>query len=133
MNDRNEGPIRIALIDDDPSVRSAVSRLLRSHDFACSTYESAESALQDPTLPQTHCMVIDVQLPGMSGFALRDHLLRDGVRVPSVFITGHSEGLPSDWAHAMGNSPCLFKPFDGSLLMNAIGKLLESSGPRRSA
>lgn len=129
MCDWNEGSIRIALIDDDPSVRSAVSRLLRSHDFACRTYESAESALQDPALPEMHCLIIDIQLSGMSGFALRDHLLRDGVRVPSVFITGHSDGLPPEWAQAMGTTPCLFKPFDETQLMAAVGTLLGNNDP----
>ena len=76
MDDKAKNTIKIALIDDDPSVRSGVSRLLRSHDHSCKTYESAESALADSDLPRVDCLLLDVQLSGMNGFALRDSLLR---------------------------------------------------------
>jgi FixJ family two-component response regulator len=117
-------PIRIALIDDDSSVRSAVSRLLRSHDYACTAYESAESALADPDLSGMRCLVIDVQLSGMDGFAFRDRLLQDGVLTPYLFITAHAETDSPEWKRAIGNNPCVIKPFDESQLLAAIHKLL---------
>jgi FixJ family two-component response regulator len=113
---------RIALIDDDPSVRSAVSRLLRSHDYACTVYESAEMALADPSLISAQCLVIDVQLSGMNGFALRDGLGRDGIHIPCIFITAHADTGSPDWARAIGNNPCVIKPFDESQLLEAIQK-----------
>jgi FixJ family two-component response regulator len=126
MNDSASRTIKIALIDDDASVRSAVSRLLRSHDFACTSYESAESALADPDLPRVDCLVVDVQLSGMNGFALRDRLFHDRVLTPCLFITAHSDTDSPDWVRSIGNNPCVIKPFDESQLLTAIHKLLET-------
>jgi len=129
MTERAKHPIHIALIDDDSSVRKAVSRLLRSHDYACSAYESAESALNDPALLGMHCLVIDVQLSGMSGFAFRDRLLQSGIRIPSLFITGHADLGSPDWVQSLGNTPCVQKPFDEAQLLSVIEGLLEPSRP----
>jgi len=125
-------PIRIALIDDDSSLRSAVSRLLRSHDYACKSYESAESALADPDLQTMRCLVIDVQLSGMSGFALRDRLRQDGIPVPCLFITAHAETDSPEWKRSVGHNPCVIKPFDESQLLSAIDRLLEDQ-PRATS
>ena len=122
-------PIQVALIDDDSSVRKAVSRLLRSHDYVCTVYESAESALTDPALSSAQCLVIDIQLSGMNGFAFRDRLLRAGIRIPSLFITGHADFDSPDWTHSVGNTPCLQKPFDESQLLSVIEGLLQSGIP----
>lgn len=125
MIHKTDEPIRIALIDDDASVRSAVSRLLRSYDYACKAYESAETALADPDLPAMHCLVLDVQLSGMSGFALRDRLQQDGVLVPCLFITAHADTDSPEWIRSVGHNPCVIKPFDESQLLSAIDKLLK--------
>jgi len=116
--------IRIALIDDDPSVRSGVSRLLRSHDYACKTYASAEEALADPDLANMRCLVIDVQLSGMNGFQFRDLLLHEGVSIPCVFITAHAEIYSPDWIQSVGNNPCIIKPFEESQLLAVIDQQL---------
>jgi FixJ family two-component response regulator len=126
MVDRTKHPIHIALIDDDSSVRKAVSRLLRSHDYVCSVYESAESALNDPAIHEMQCLVIDVQLSGMSGFALRDRLHQTGIRIPSLFITGHADIGSPEWAQSVGDTPCVQKPFDEVQLLAAIEGLLQS-------
>jgi CheY-like chemotaxis protein len=126
MDDKDNNAIKIALIDDDASVRSAVSRLLRSNNYACRGYESAESALADPSLPDVHCLVVDVQLSGMSGFAFRDRLLRDGVVVPCLFITAHADTDSAEWLRSVGSNPCVIKPFDESQLLAAIDNLLQN-------
>ncbi len=81
-------------------------------------------ALADPALTSVQCLVIDVQLPGMNGFALRDRL---GVRVPCLFITAHSETGSPDWVRSIGNNPCVIKPFDESQLLEAIQRAVEQS------
>jgi len=126
MNDTANNVTRIGLIDDDASVRSAVSRLLRSHNYACTGYESAESALADPSLSDMHCLVVDVQLSGMSGFALRDRLQLDGIAVPCLFITAHADTDSPEWIRSLGRNPCVIKPFDESQLLAAIDRLLDS-------
>ena len=133
MIERAPEHAQIAVVDDDSSVRSAVSRLLRAHDYVCKVYESAETALADPDLKATQCLVIDVQLTGMSGFALRDRLLRDGVQIPCLFITAHAETSSPDWVRAIGTNPCVIKPFDESQLLDAIHTVVEKQGRQPSS
>jgi FixJ family two-component response regulator len=125
MTDTTSNAIRIGLIDDDASVRSAVARLLRSYNFFCTGYDSAESALADPRLSDMHCLVVDVQLSGMNGFALRDRLQQGGFEVPCLFITAHAETDSAEWVRSLGPNPCVIKPFDESQLLTAIDDLLD--------
>jgi len=87
--------IRIGLVDDDISVRRAVSRLLRIHSYFCLSYDSAEAALNDPEFLQMDCIIVDVQLGGMNGFELGHRLDALQSRIPRIFITAHtSTDLP---------------------------------------
>ena len=74
----------VALVDDEPSVLSAVSRLLRSYNFECLAYASAESALADPEIFRVQCHILDIQLRGMDGFELRDQIKVVGWNIPAV-------------------------------------------------
>jgi FixJ family two-component response regulator len=114
---------KIGLVDDDLSVRRAVDRLLRSHGFRCKTYGSAETALADPELRTMDCLVLDLQLPGLSGTELRDRLRGTGSQVPCLFITAHPASSESDWAQIMGDSPFLIKPFEERSLISSIERL----------
>jgi FixJ family two-component response regulator len=116
----------VALVDDETSVLSGVSRLLRSHDFKCLTYNSAESALNDPRLFQTQCIILDIQLPGMDGFTLRDTIRGTGSRIPCFFITAHLDVESPEWNRRIGDTPYLLKPFDEVQLMMTIERLLGS-------
>ena len=124
MNDTAPNTLRITLVDDDPSLRSAVSRLLRSNNYTCKAYESAESALADPDFSHVDCLVLDVQLSGMNGFALRDRLREMGSPTPCLFITAHPATGSAEWNQAVGDSPCLTKPFEESQLLAAIDGLV---------
>jgi FixJ family two-component response regulator len=114
---------KIGLVDDDASVRRAVDRLLRSHGFRCKTYGSAELALADPDLSTMDCLVVDVQLPELSGTELRDRLRNAGSEVPCLFITAHADSPDSDWAQKMAGSPYLLKPFEEMQLISSIERL----------
>jgi FixJ family two-component response regulator len=115
---------RIGLVDDDLSVRKAMSRLLRSRGSVCVTYESAEAALADPDLLRLHCLILDIELPEMNGFELRDHLIELGSPIPHLFLTAHTESDFADWNIRMGNSLCLRKPVDENQLISLINKLI---------
>lgn len=124
-NDTGSKSLRISLVDDDASVRSAISRLLRAHNFICKAYDSAESALADADFASADCLVLDVQLSGMNGFALRDRLRQSGKTTPCLFITAGTDIDSVEWKLAIGNSPCLSKPFGESQLVEAIDGLLK--------
>jgi FixJ family two-component response regulator len=115
---------RIGLVDDDLSVRKAMSRLLRSRGSVCVTYESAEAALADPDLLQVHCLILDIELPEMNGFELRDRLIELGSPIPHLFLTAHTESDFAAWNARMGDSPCLRKPVDENQLIALINKLI---------
>lgn len=114
----------IAIVDDDPSIRRSVSRLLRSHSYNCIVYESAENALADSRLLETGCLLIDVELLDMSGFALRDRLRDLGSSIPHIFVTAHSNDDYSGWNEQIGDSDWLAKPVDEELLLSTIAEQL---------
>jgi FixJ family two-component response regulator len=115
---------RIGLVDDDLSVRKAMSRLLRSRGSVCITYESAEAALADPDFLRLHCLILDIELPEMNGFELRDHLIELGSPIPHLFLTAHTESDFADWNTRMGASLFLRKPVDENQLISVINKLI---------
>jgi len=124
---RSPERVRITLIDDDASIRKGVCRLARSHGFACTALESGELALADPSLPLSQCLIMDIQLNGINGFETRDRLHAMGIRIPTVFISAHSEIASPEWVARMKGSPCLSKPFEETALISAIRALLEAS------
>lgn len=85
-------PIRVAIVDDDPSYGRAVARLLRASCMESRTFASAEEYLVRGGEGTADCLLLDVQLGGMSGFDLQRQLASAGCRTPVVFISGQSEG-----------------------------------------
>ena len=114
---------RIGVVDDDPSVRKAMSRLFRSCGIVCTTYESAEAALADPDLARMHCLILDIELPKMNGFELRDHLIEIGSPIPHLFVTAHAESDYADWDVRIRDSPYLRKPLDEDELISLINRV----------
>jgi FixJ family two-component response regulator len=110
----------ISVIDDDASVRTAVSRLVRSLGYVANTFASAEEFLNSAQLDRTTCLIADVQMPHMSGLELQDLLRRQARQLPIIFITAFPE--PNIKARAMngGGIGFLAKPIDGDLLIKHI-------------
>src|SRR3954451_6802649 len=81
----------VAVVDDDESICRSFGRLLRAAGFQPITYPSAEAFLADAKHPQFDCLVLDVQLGGMSGLALKCQLTAAGQTTPVIFITAHDD------------------------------------------
>jgi FixJ family two-component response regulator len=81
----------VGVVDDDESVRRSLARLLRAAGMQATTYASAEEFRADVRHPRFDCLVLDVQLPGMSGVELRNRLVAEGVAIPVIFVTGHDD------------------------------------------
>jgi FixJ family two-component response regulator len=118
---------RIGLIDDDSSVRRGLSRLLRTHGYECVVYESGEAALEDAELARAQFLIVDIQLSGMDGFAIRDRLRARGISTPMVFITAFIDADSPDWKVRMGTTPYLAKPFEATDLFTMIERTLGPS------
>jgi FixJ family two-component response regulator len=118
---------RIAIIDDDASVRAAIGSLVRSLGYQAQSYASAELFLLSGDLLQTDCIVTDVQMPaGMSGLDLQERLSQAGIKVPTVFITAFPEDHVRGRAEAAGAIGFLAKPFDGRTLVKLLVDAVEA-------
>jgi FixJ family two-component response regulator len=117
----------VHVIDDDLSIRCAVSRLLRAHDQQVRTYPSAREFLSQQFDSRPACVVLDLQMPEMSGLDLQEMLTRGHESLSIVFISGHA-GIP-DSVRAMkaGAVDFLTKPFDESQLLAAVDAALAKS------
>jgi len=118
---------RVAIIDDDASWCRALTRMLRGVGIDATTYGSAESFLADRAGPHFACLLVDVQLGGMSGLELFRELFGRGSRTPVIFITAYDE--PGQRAEAMqGGCAGFFRKSDpGALIVSAI----RSAAPAR--
>jgi FixJ family two-component response regulator len=117
----------VHVIDDDLSIRCAVSRLLRSHDQQVQTYPSARAFLRQQLDSRPACVVLDLQMPGMSGLDLQEMLMRRHESLSIVFISGHAEIPDSVRAMKAGAVDFLTKPFDESQLLAAVDAALTRS------
>src|ERR1700758_3283884 len=104
-------PAVISVIDDDASVRAATDNLLSSHGYSVHTFASAEEFLQSPRLHDCSCIVVDVQMPGMSGLDLLGRLRTQGHHTPFIFITAFPEEAVRARALKAGAVGFLGKPF----------------------
>jgi FixJ family two-component response regulator len=112
--------IQVAVVDDDDSVRKALSRLLRSAGMDPETFDSAEGFLQSLHERQPDCLLVDVCMPGMDGAELLQHLNDVGVDVPSIVITAHDDEHAREAFRTSGAAAFLLKPLDDQVLLQAI-------------
>ena len=109
----------VGIVDDDASLRTALARALRGNGIRAETFESAEEFLLRLNASAPECIVLDIHLPGMSGFELQELLAARGAEPPIIFITGHDDLLPQR-ARVHGTSGHLRKPFDTGALVALI-------------
>ena len=114
----------IHVIDDDPSVRKAIRRLLQSMGYRAKAYASAIEFLKEKNEIRS-CLILDVQLDGMSGPELQQHLIDMGLRIPIVFITSHDDESIRKRIEQTG-APFLRKPVEGHQLLEAIQRAMKS-------
>jgi FixJ family two-component response regulator len=113
----------IAIVDDDPSVRRALHRLIQSSGYTVQTFTSAPEFLDSLPRGRPACLVLDIQMDGMSGFDLQDRLLATDGKVPIVFITGHDDGPTRERLGRSGAAGHLLKPLDEQALLDAIRRV----------
>jgi len=125
-----EGPV-VFVIDDDPSVRQAVGDLLRSLNLRVETFLSAQEFLQLAHPDSPGCIVLDVNMPGMSGLEFQRALLQEGIDLPIIFISGNSDIPISVQAMKSGAIEFLTKPLNEQALLEAIQAGLKRDQARR--
>jgi DNA-binding NtrC family response regulator len=110
----------VCVVDDDAGVREAVENLLRAEGFEVEVYASAQKFITRAKLAPVSCLILDVQLPGLSGFDLQQDLTEAGLAVPIIFLTGHGSIPMSVKAIKAGAAEFLTKPFEADDLLNAV-------------
>ena len=117
----------VCIVDDDISAREGMAGLALSAGFQVETFASAREYLAKPRSAAPACLVLDVNLPGLSGLELQRELCRGTTNVPIVFVTGHADIPMSVRAIKAGASDFLTKPFDPDALLSAIQAGMDSS------
>jgi FixJ family two-component response regulator len=116
----------ISIVDDDQSMRDAMSALVRSLGFAAATFASAEDFLESAHVDDTSCLITDVQMPGLSGVELQSHLIADGRVMPIIGVTAHPEESIRTQMMEAGAVGFLSKPFNDECLIDCIATALKS-------
>lgn len=115
----------ISVIDDDDSMRSAVVALVRSAGYGARGFASAEDFLGCGAVEGFACIITDIQMPGMSGIELKEHLTASQRAVPVIMITGRHDPDLEGKAIASGATCFLRKPFDADALVRCLEQALQ--------
>ncbi len=119
-------PGRISVVDDDASIRAALKSLMRSARFNVEAFASAEEFLASEQLSDTACLILDVSLPGMSGFDLQNLLNNEQRHIPIIFITAQGDEASRQRALKGGAVDFLSKPVRRETLFKAIQSAIEA-------
>jgi FixJ family two-component response regulator len=115
----------IHVVDDDDSLRAAISRLLTASGYRVAAYESAARFLESPPAGVPGCILLDIDMPGLSGLQLQEHLAKAHSGLPIVFLTGHGNIPMSVRAIKAGAEDFLAKPVAKADLIDAIQRALQ--------
>jgi FixJ family two-component response regulator len=110
----------IAVVDDDELVRGALQRLLKASGLGAVSFGSVEDLLKSGQLPDIACLIVDIRMPGMSGLELQAKLKAERCRIPIIFITAHGDAKMRTQAMRDGAAKFLAKPFDNTVLLEAV-------------
>ena len=124
QNLRESRPV-IAIVDDDPSVREGLKSLIRSAGWSVETFASAQEFLSRPRAKAPSCLILDLQLPDLSGLDLQKRMAATDLEIPIVFLTGHGDIPASVQAMKAGALEFLTKPVDEQDLLRAIQEAID--------
>jgi FixJ family two-component response regulator len=122
----------VYVIDDDPSMREAVKRLVAALGYTVESFASGREFLEGDLAEAPPCIVLDVRLQGLSGLDLQREMAEKSIQIPIIFITGHGDIPMSVQAMKAGAVEFLTKPFRDQDLLDAIGLAIERDRAARS-
>jgi FixJ family two-component response regulator len=121
----------VLIVDDDPSIRTALARLFRSVGFQTEVFASAADMLQTKLPDTPSCLVLDVRLPGQSGLDIQSELVKRNCHIPIIFMTGHGDIPMTVRAMKAGAIDFLPKPFRDQDMLDAVSKAIQNDRKRR--
>jgi FixJ family two-component response regulator len=116
---------RVAVLDDDRSVRKALARLLSASSFEIATYGSAREFLGSLDNERPECLILDLHMPDISGLDLQKYLSRSGIRIPTIVITAFNEPGVSERCRSEGATAFLLKPIHAATLIAAVNAAIK--------
>jgi FixJ family two-component response regulator len=122
----------IFVVDDDPSVRTAIRRLLSSVGLSCETFGSGPEFLKRAEDGISGCVLLDVRMPGLSGIEVQQLLVAAGHDLPIIFVTAHADVPLTVRAMKAGAMEVLTKPFEDQALLDAVNQGLDRERVRRA-
>ncbi len=123
----------VRIVDDDVSYLTAVARMLRASGFSVKTFASAAEFLAQPELDVPGCVIVDLQMPELSGLDLQEALAREGQRLPVIFLTGHGDIATTVRAMRRGAEDFLTKRAPKEDLLDAVKRALDRDTCERDA
>ena len=124
-----ESPGWIAIVDDDPSVLKALKRTFRHHSIRAQVFGSAEDFLESLRDGLPECLILDLEMPGMSGLELLHRLMRENVRITTIVITAHGDARVRERCATAGAVAYFSKPFSNSSLLAAVDAARKAMKP----
>jgi FixJ family two-component response regulator len=121
--------VRVAVIDDNASLRQSLNDMLRSLGYVVDQFASAEQFLDWTAIDEAACIISDVRMPGMSGDELQARLIARGHRVPMIFMTAYPQDSVKSRVLAAGAFGFLTKPFQQQAFIECLGRALAASQP----
>ena len=118
---------QIFIIDDDESVCRALKILLTTYDFEVKTFKSAKNFFNSVRDDQPGCLVLDIHMPGLDGWATQKEILKSGSKRPVIFISAEKQANASDRALKVGAVGFLQKPVNGETLIDLINVAIEKT------
>jgi FixJ family two-component response regulator len=115
----------VSIVDDDDNVRMATGGLVETLGYDVEIFKSGEAFLGSQSLAKTKCLIADVQMRGMSGPELQEHLLSYGIKIPVIFITAFPLESVREQVMKRGAVAYLTKPFDRATLQSRLQSALE--------
>jgi len=111
---------RVALVDDDASMRRALARLLSASSFEITTFVSAREFLKSLKAAPPECLVVDLQMPEITGLDLQRYLVGAGINIPTIVITAYNRPGMRERCKSAGAAAFLMKPLEGRTLIGEI-------------
>jgi len=119
----------ISIVEDDQPFRESMQKLVRALGYTVEAFSSAADFLASPLLPETACLVTDVQMPAMTGVELHRHLINAGYAIPTILVTAYPDEAVRKRALKNGAVCYLSKPVDDEHLERCLRSALESGKP----
>ena len=121
----NDDP-RVLIVDDDHAAATSVAALMTAIGVSSQIFPSAEAFLESADQIEAGCLILDIRLSGMSGLDLRKEMLKRGVEIPTILISGHMDSDSYQMADRDDVIACLEKPYSAEQICNLVSQALAS-------